>query len=371
MKTIRTVLLSLCALVALLGLAWRWSSSLPLEQRAVKLEIRTLVASSVQVLSGEKVRLSCQLEAGAERVGDLEYLWTASAGALLAEEACNATWQAPSVPGNYYIDLMVKQGDADATRSIGVSVRLPSPRQMRADHYGVDSRFAPTTTERTREARSAAEKRVQELRAEMEKPFNPNDIYAIGRAREALGRFLIGEGRYEEAFLHYHRLLGDEGLGSPVDLKYRRELGTAAFYLGREDEALQAFLDAAEANTSQTSYYLGLLLEKRGRMDEALQAYRVARTGPNKWFAEPVLRGALILLESGEPDAALGWLIDQSPALGREAILKRLEGDPEFSPLYAALAKSGRAGEFVEQRGLTEADMAKIDFWRNPGGSKP
>jgi len=90
-----------------------------------------------------------------------------------------------------------------------------------------------------------------------------------------LGGVAYQNGDVETALTHFDAALAAGG-GAGVDsLHFNR--GNALKALGRNDEAILAFIAAGEANHSNSAafYNLGLLQQERGRFEEALVAYRM------------------------------------------------------------------------------------------------
>jgi tetratricopeptide (TPR) repeat protein len=170
-----------------------------------------------------------------------------------------------------------------------------------------------------------------------------------------LAALQLSEGRYEEALHSYEELLGNLLETDPKRKRFLAGKASALFALGREEEALQAYEGAAEYNHPMSHYYAALLLEGRGRLPEALEAWRKASEA-NRWFADPLLRYAQLLLRLGRPaHEVIGLLVEASPRFGRDVMLERLASDARFALLQQALAASGRVEELEEQRPIETA----------------
>lgn len=300
----------------------------------------TLTVEPATVSLGSAVRIVCTA-AGVQ--GPVGYTWQV-AGGVLQGSGATVTWTPPWSPGRYAVHVTVLDSRGRATARAMVSVRLPTQRE------------APAWATPRREADPGLASEIQALAERVDGLLVADGPYAPDEWRKTLSdlaALFLRAGRYDEARVAYWRLLGDYLPDDRRSRVHRRGYGEAAFFLGREDEALEAFLDADLENTRETRYALGWLLEKRGRLTEAAQAYEQAARG-DRWFAEPMYRAALLFAKQGEAARAVELLVWASPALGRDAILERLATDPELATLKEALALSQR--DLEEQRDIVEGD---------------
>jgi tetratricopeptide (TPR) repeat protein len=218
----------------------------------------------------------------------------------------------------------------------------------------------PAALDTLSEGKDAVEKRLRSVRDLLNEPLaasshNASDLASL---RQELGSLLMASGRFNEAMDHWLEEIQMQPAGSPSDKLARVQFGIAAFYVGRDDEALQAFEDGAEFNTAMSSYFAGLLLERLGRPADALRAYDAARLGPNKWFGEPVYRAAALFHAARRTDEAFQWLARLSRALGRDLVIARLRTDGELQPLHAALVTSGRLSLLEEKGPIRGKDLS-------------
>jgi tetratricopeptide (TPR) repeat protein len=258
-----------------------------------------------------------------------------------------AGWVAPKTPGTYQLGVLVEEGGVQVRQTLTVHVHVPTPEDMQAL---LSSREAVGDPEQTPEAQAAVEARLVALREVVARRETREDRLRAFHALDELAAQLLDAGHYEEALRAYEELLGSLLETDPKRKRYLAGKASAAFALGREDEALTAFAEAGDYNHPLSFYYAGLLLEGRGQLAEALEAYRKA-SDANRWFADPLLRYARLLLLQGRPASeVIDMLVVASPRFGREVLLERLAAEAQFAPLNQALLASGRAGELEEQR---------------------
>ncbi len=103
-----------------------------------------------------------------------------------------------------------------------------------------------------------------------------------GEAHHNLGAAYASLGRWEDAIMEYRTALASPGY-SNLENTYH-SLGWAYYNLGRLQEAEEAFRLALKLDPKMASayYFLGLVLEKAKRRDEARWAFRQARDlGPD------------------------------------------------------------------------------------------
>jgi hypothetical protein len=218
----------------------------------------------------------------------------------------------------------------------------------------VSERWASESVPRTIEPaeRERLERDIGEIRAFLaeSRPTTSLEGMQKGGALERLAGALRSLERYEEELDVRLQLIEGQSPSAPLGRHHRRMYGEAALYLGREDEALQAFIDAGSYNSARTFFYAGLLLEERGSAKGALEAYRRASQHDGT-YADPVLRRALLVFEpGGDASQAIDLLVKHSPRVGRYHLMRGLKGDPEFAALRKALEQSGRAEEIEERR---------------------
>lgn len=286
---------------------------------------------------GGAARVTCKTSGGQGRP---RFTWQAREGTVHGSDA-SVEWLAPWQAGRYRVRVLVDDGRDRVESSVIVTVRLPTPAGA----------WSPATSPRP--AHPGAQARLADLRSRIAALLRKDDPYAHDEWRTAmveLGQLLLKIGRHEEAREVYWRLLGDHPIADDTHSRpYRRGYGEAAFFLGREEEALQALLDAGPDNTAESHYYLGWLLERRGRPLEAAEAYEAAIDGM-RGYAEPVLRAAQLQARLGNSARAVELLVQASPVLGRTEILDRLGEDPELADLRRALAGSGREDELAAKQ---------------------
>jgi tetratricopeptide (TPR) repeat protein len=305
---------------------------------AVSLSSEPAIATLAQA-----VRLSARATGGQ---GEVQYAWRVPSGTLEGEGA-QVVWRAPLAPGRYAVEVSVKSGSAQAQAKAHVLVRMPAPAT--ALFPKGEAPRGVVLGDANAEALRSQEERVRALLAKDE-PFAHDEWK---KALNELAEAYLKAGGYEQARQAYWRLLGDYLADDRRSLPYRRGYGEAAFFLGREDEALQALQDAGQDNTSKTWYYLGWLLEGRGRLAEAAGAYEQAARA-DRWFTEPLYRAALLYVGLGQTAKAVELLAWASPRLGRDAILERLATDPELAAVGRALRDSGGTEKLEEAREVVE-----------------
>jgi tetratricopeptide (TPR) repeat protein len=254
---------------------------------------------------------------------------------------------APKAPGVYQVGVLVEDGESKVKQTVMVQVHVPTPEDLVALMSEGTWR---ETQERAKEYQQEVEARLSSLREVVAKRETREDRLRAFYTLDELAALQLGEGRYEEALQSYEELLGSLLETDPKRKRFLAGKASALFALGREDEALRAYEGAGEYNHPMSHYYAALLLEGRGRLPEALEAWRKA-SDANRWFADPTLRHAQLLLRLGRPaDEVIGLLVQASPRFGREVMLERLASDAQFTLLQQALAASGRAVELEEQR---------------------
>lgn len=310
--------------------------------RAVRLS-----ASPLDVPIGGRSVLMCEVEGGRGDPRSLRYSWVAAKGRVEPGSGPTATWVAPKTPGLYQVGVLVEDGESQVKQTVMLHVHVPTPEDLRALMRGSDWREAE---ERSRVAREAAEARLSSLREVVAKRETREDRLRAFHALDDLATLQLGEGLYEEALRSYEELLGSLLETDPKRKPFLAGKASALFALGREEEALRAYAEADDYNHPLSHYYAGLLLEARGLLPEALEAYQKASEA-NRWFADPLLRYARLLLRQGRPaHEVIDLLVTASPRFGRDVMLERLAADAQLSELNQALTASGRAAELEEQR---------------------
>ena len=319
----------------------------------------------------KSVQLDCHLAEGSTASGTVHYRWSADEGHYTLREGCRAEWHAPPVPGMYTLVLEARDLQSTVKERIPVAVRLPSPRAGAQPYYSERQRPVMVAKEGAAEkttATAAVESRLRSLRDAIGAPFDPSNPFRNEGLVQELGLELMRAGRYEEARTHYAQVVMQLGGSTRSELAYRmREgYGRAAFFSGEEEEAVLALEDAGPFRTSMGSYYLALLLEKKGNIEAALAMYTEASRGRNRSFPEPLYRRALLLLERGQKSDAVESLIRSSPAIGKRAMIERIRNDDELAPLYGALESTEAISKLEERRELTtERD------WELLGADRP
>jgi tetratricopeptide (TPR) repeat protein len=313
------------------------------------LRIVRLSATPLDVVVGGRSTLSCEVQGGR---GQARYTWVASRGRVEGSGP-TATWVAPKTPGVYQVGVVVEEGEARAKESVVLQVHVPRAEDMQALLQSPEWRQA---REQEQARQGEVEAQLNSLREVVARRETKEDRLRAFFALEELAALLLAERRYEEALAAYEELLGSLLETEPKRKKYLAGKASALLALGREEEALEAYRKAGDYNHSMSYYYAALLLESRGQVEEALEAYRKA-TEANRWFSDPLLRYASMLLQQGRPEReVLDMLIAASPRYGREVLLERLAADPRLERLNRALQASGRAVELEEQRPIESAE---------------
>jgi len=156
-------------------------------------------------------------------------------------------------------------------------------------------------------------------------------------AHNNLGKYLINEGRIEEAMEHYHKAIQI----NPNNPEGLTGLGIALAAKGRFDEEIENYRKAIQINPDfyGAPYNLGIALAARGQFDEAIENYyKAIQINPNSFNALNNLGNAL---------AAKGRF-DEAIKNYRQAI----QINPNFSGaldnLGSALAAKGQFDEAIE-----------------------
>ncbi len=151
-------------------------------------------------------------------------------------------------------------------------------------------------------------------------------------------RALTGLGRLNEAMQEFERYLA----ASPADSQARLEYGQVLERLGQREKALEAYRAAGKAG----AYRLGLLLEERGALDEAISAYLRAEEPEAQW------RAACLLEVQGRINEAL--------SLYRELAKRsaRVADDAAFRA-YLILSRQGR----VNEAKVYKKDLSPAFLW--------
>ncbi len=326
------------------------AAAAPSPQATRPLRIVRLTASPLDVAIGSRSVLDCQVEGG--RTGALRYSWVAAKGRMEPGSGSTASWVAPKTPGIYQVGVLVEDGESQVKQTVMLHVHVPTPEDLLALMRGGDWAEAQ---ERAKATQQEVEARLGSLREVVAKRETREDRLRAFFALEDLATELLGEGRYEEALQSYEELLGSLLETDPKRKRYLAGKASALFALGREEEALRAYAEAGDYNHPMSHYYAGLLLEARGQLPEALEAYRQASES-NRWFADPLLRYAQLLLRLGRPtEEVMELLVTASPRFGRDVMLERLATDAQFALLNQALTASGRAVELEDQRPIEES----------------
>jgi tetratricopeptide (TPR) repeat protein len=311
------------------------------------LRIVRLTASPHDVPVGGRVALGCEVDGGSGEASARRYTWVAARGRLEQENGPAASWVAPKTPGLYQVGVLVQEGDAQVKQTLMLHVHVPTPEDLLALMKDSDWKRA---REQTSAQRAEAEAKLAALGEVVAKRETREDRLRAYFALADLAALQLDEGRYEEALRSYEELLGSHLETDPKRKPFLAGKASALFALGREDEALRFYAQAGDENLPMSHYYAGLLLEARGQLPEALAAYGKAAEA-NRWFADPLLRQAEMMLRQGRPaQEVIELLVTASPRFGRELLLERLASDPRFAALNQALAASGRAAELEERR---------------------
>ena len=311
------------------------------------LRIVRLTASPHDVPVGGRVVLGCEVEGGSGEASARRYTWVAARGRLEQENGPAAVWVAPKTPGLHQVGVLVQEGGSQVKQTVMLHVHVPTPEDLLALMKDSDWKQAREQTQAQREAADAKLAALGEVVAKRE---TREDRLRAYFALADLAALQLDEGRYEEALRSYEELLGSHLETDPKRKPFLAGKASALFALGREDEALRIYAQAGDENLPMSHYYAGLLLEARGQLPEALAAYGKAAEA-NRWFADPLLRQAELMLRQGRPaQEVVELLVTASPRFGRELLLERLATDPRFAALNQALGASGRAGELEERR---------------------
>lgn len=312
-----------------------------------QLRIVRLTASPHDVPVGGRVVLGCEVEGGSGEASARRYTWVAARGRLEQENGPAAVWVAPKTPGLQQVGVLVKEGDVQVKQTLMLHVHVPTPEDLATLMKEGDWK---QERERTLAEREAAEAKLAALGEVVAKRETREDRLRAYYALEDLAALQLDEGRYEEALRSYEELLGSHLETDPKRKPFLAGKASALFALGREDEALRVYAQAGEENLPMSHYYAGLLLEARGQLPEALEAYGRAAEA-NRWFADPLLRQAQMMLRQGRSaQEVVELLIQASPRFGRELLLERLATDPQFAAVNQALTASGRAAELEDRR---------------------
>jgi tetratricopeptide (TPR) repeat protein len=307
--------------------------------------------------------LTSEVAGGQGDARSLRYSWVAAKGRVEPGSGPTATWIAPKTPGLYQVGVLVEDGQSQVKQTVMLHVHVPTPEDLQELIRTTDWR---KNEEKAREAQAAVEAQLSSLREVVAKRETREERLRAYYALEELATLQLGEGRYEEALRSYEELLGSHLETDPKRKPFLAGKASALFALGREEEALRAYAEAGDYNHAMSHYYAGLLLEARGRFPEALEAYQRASEA-NRWFADPLLRYARLLLRQGRPASeVVELLVTASPRFGRDVMLERMASDPQFSQLHQALTASGRAPELEEQRSI-EATLPEPPKAPEPG----
>jgi tetratricopeptide (TPR) repeat protein len=299
-----------------------------------------------EVVAGEASRLTAEITATKGSSAELRYVWRTPGGGTIEGSGASVRFRPPASVGSYLVVLEVDNGSARAKAKAFVRVRLPSPKLVRTQ-AAVRSPGPAAPSEEL----LARIKELETALAQAPAPGAPPlDFMAARHRKIELAGLLNRAGRHEEALVMYAELIAGLAADDPNSRPYRAGFARAAMALGREDEALAAFEDAGlESTTKSDQYAMGTLLEKQGRVDEALDAYANAMKGNVAWPTDTLFRRAALLVEQGRESEAIDLLVAFSPVPGGDAIRERLNEDPEMSALQAALKKSRRSAALEDQ----------------------
>lgn len=325
------------------------ATALPQAPAEAPLRIVRLSATPLDVVVGGRVALSCEIQGGR---GQARYTWVASRGRIEGTGP-TVTWVAPKTPGVYQVGVGVEEGEVRAKESVVLQVHMPRAEDVQALLQSPEWRQA---REQELARQGEVEGQLNSLREVVARRETREDRLRAFFALEELAALLLSERRYEEALAAYEELLGSLLETEPKRKKYVAGKASALLALGREEEALEAYRQAGDYNHAMSHYYAALLLEARGQVEEALEAWRKA-TEANRWFSDPLLRYASLLLQQGRPEReVLEMLIAASPRYGREVLLERLASDPQLERLNRVVQSSGRAAELEEQRPIESTE---------------
>jgi hypothetical protein len=314
------------------------------------LRIVGVTARPLSVVVGQQVDLAVEVERGSADHGALTYLWGVPAGTLDRADAAEVHWTAPGKPGRREILVGVQDGATRVRGKVMVEVRLPSPKEV-ADLAGMMRAAGEREREAARTRQLATdEQRLSELEALAAKHDDISDLLRAQQALEDEAGLLEELGRYEDADKVYERLLGNMLPGASKYAKYEAGAGDVAFMLGDEDRALAAWKAGGAYTQGMSQYYRGEVLERRGDREGAIAAYTQAGDGMH-WFADPVYRQALLMLDDGkDPKDVASLLVDASSRLDRDRMMARFDDDPETAVLGRLLRDTGRVRDLVAQQ---------------------
>jgi hypothetical protein len=310
------------------------------------LTVAEIIARPRDVAAGQSTLLSVRVRRGRDRGGEFAIDWAAGGGRIDTGEAGVVRWWAPSRPGVYRIRVTARDGDGSATDALTMFVRVPPA--------GV-ARTAPDG-----DRRASIEQELDRLRAAV--AASAHGTIARRDALAAFGALLLEAEAYEEALAVYGELRGFVLRGDGDHADYTEAWGTAAYYLGHDDWAIDAFEEAGLHAGALPLYYLGDLYERRDDVDGAIDAYmRSHQLG--HWYGEPVYRAALLMLERGDgADAVARLLVDASPRLGRDHMLDRFRTDPELAVLGRMLDDTGRTADLLDQRPFIGTEQGTFEI---------
>jgi tetratricopeptide (TPR) repeat protein len=138
----------------------------------------------------------------------------------------------------------------------------------------------------------------------------------------------------------------------------------AGIYLaqGKKQEAIQKFESSLQANKRNAAAYLslGLLYEKDGEFDKAMEVYeRALKADPNFWFAANNLAFLLSEFSAEKTD------LDRALGLSQKA-LKQRPGDPAILDtigwVHYRLGDFNKAQDFIEQALAGAPDSAILNY---------
>jgi hypothetical protein len=258
---------------------------------------------------------------------DDQVTWRAQDGSIDGTGA-EVTWRAPGKPGVYRLEL--ETGTSERALAL-LQVVLPARASIGERHPGDAAASAGD--------RAAEIERLYRAIADDQAGGMAGRLARRSHQAELAPLLLAGQ-RYEEALAVYYDLILQYPRTSGLSLAHRRGYGMAAFFLGRDAEAIQALIDAGGENDYESFYYLGQLLEQAGRKGEAVGYYLAgARRRPR--FADPWLRAALLAAELGDTGRAAEILIEAGPGVGRQDLAALVASDPEKAALAGLVAQLG------------------------------